>query len=131
MNRLPYDKILKARARELRKNGILGEVLLWLQLKNKQLCGVDFHRQIPIDHYIVDFFAPALLLAIEIDGCSHEEKQAYDQKRDARLAQLGVKVLRVREKDVRNHMEAVLSFLKENIDNPRHTTDPLPRRGGT
>lgn len=120
MHRLPYDKNLKERARELRKHGTLGEVLLWLQLKHKQLLGVDFHRQIPIDHYIVDFFAPQLKLAVEIDGQSHDARQDYDAKRDARLRQLGIQVIRIREKDVRSNMAGVLALLRQAVNPPTH-----------
>ena len=38
---LPYNPALKERARELRKAGNLSEVLLWNQLKNMQLFGLD------------------------------------------------------------------------------------------
>ncbi len=34
----------------------LSEVLLWNHLKGKQMRGYDFHRQKPINNYIVDFF---------------------------------------------------------------------------
>ncbi|MDD8018536.1 MAG: DUF559 domain-containing protein, partial [Bacteroidota bacterium] len=65
---VPYKPKLKEIAKTLRKNSTLGEVLLWKRLRNKQMLGYDFHRQKPIDQFIVDFFCPALNLAIEIDG---------------------------------------------------------------
>jgi hypothetical protein len=34
--------------------------------------GYDFHRQKPIDNYILDFFLYELMLGIEVDGYSHE-----------------------------------------------------------
>ena len=43
--------------------------------------GVEFHRQVPIDNFIVDFYCHELILAIEIDGNSYDEKQDYDQDR--------------------------------------------------
>jgi len=54
---LSYNPKLKQIARKLRKQGILSEVLLWKELKGKKLLGYDFHRQVPIDNYIVDFSA--------------------------------------------------------------------------
>jgi len=39
---------------------------LWNELKQKKL-GYDFHRQKPIDEYIVDFYCEVLDLVIEID----------------------------------------------------------------
>ncbi len=32
------------------------EVLLWNELKQKNMLGYDFDRQRPIDNYIVDFY---------------------------------------------------------------------------
>jgi len=49
----------------------MSEILLWQELKGKQLLGYDFDRQIPIDNYIVDFYCKKLNLVIEIDGSSH------------------------------------------------------------
>ena len=62
---------LKEKARELRNNSTTSEIKLWMYLKNKQMLGYDFHRQKPLDEYIVDFFCNELMLAIEIDGLSH------------------------------------------------------------
>ena len=53
---IPYNPKLKEIARQLRNNSTLSEVLLWLELKGKKMRGYDFHRQKPIDNYIVDFF---------------------------------------------------------------------------
>lgn len=63
---IPYNPALKEKARELRNNSTKTEILLWLNLKGKQMRGYDFHRQKPIDNYIVDFFCNELMLAIEI-----------------------------------------------------------------
>jgi very-short-patch-repair endonuclease len=73
---IPYNPKLKALARKLRKEGTLCEVLLWNQIKGAQL-GVEFHRQVPIDNYIVDFFCHELRLALEADGAGHEHPDAY------------------------------------------------------
>ena len=69
---------MKQIAQMLRKNMTLSEILLWQQLKGKQLLGYDFHRQKPIDEYVVDFYCPKLKLVIEIDGDSHEGKEEAD-----------------------------------------------------
>jgi len=53
-----------------------GEVTLWKHLKGKQMCGYDFDRQRPIDRFIVDFYCQELMLAIEIDGSSHDSPEA-------------------------------------------------------
>ncbi len=69
---LPYNPMLRDRARELRKAGNIAEVLLWRQLKKGQVNGWDFDRQKIIGSYIVDFFCADNGLVVEIDGKSHE-----------------------------------------------------------
>ena len=64
---IPYNPKLKEYARELRKNSTLAEVLMWKAIKNQAL-DVQFHRQVPMLNYIVDFYCHELMLAIEIDG---------------------------------------------------------------
>ena len=63
---LPYDPRLKTVARMLRNNMTPAEILLWNQLKQKRLLGYDFHRQKPIDEYVVDFFCPRLSLLLKL-----------------------------------------------------------------
>ena len=53
---IPYNPKLTALARQLRNNATKSEIFLWLKLKGKQMYGYDFHRQKPIDNYILDFF---------------------------------------------------------------------------
>ncbi len=43
--------------------------------------GFDFDRQKPIYNYRVDFFCNELMLAIEMDGDSHDSKVEYDKNR--------------------------------------------------
>ena len=87
---IPYNPALKPLARRLRKEGTLGEVLLWNELKGKKLCGVSFYRQRPIEEYIVDFFCPEQMLAVEVDGSNHGFRGDEDLERQARLESLGV-----------------------------------------
>ncbi|MEX0360394.1 MAG: endonuclease domain-containing protein, partial [Allomuricauda sp.] len=61
---IPYNPKLKELARQLRNNSTKAEIILWQKLKRKQLHGYDFHRQKPIDNYILDFFCHELMLGI-------------------------------------------------------------------
>lgn len=79
------------------------------------MMGYDFHRQKPIDHYIVDFFCHDLMLAIEIDGCTHDFKYEYDQKREQRLHQLGIAVIHIQDKDVKTNLSGVVAYIKNWI----------------
>jgi len=52
--KIHYNPKLKTFARELRKQGVLSEVLLWDYLKGRKIKGYQFMRQKPIEEYIVD-----------------------------------------------------------------------------
>ncbi|MDJ0796431.1 MAG: endonuclease domain-containing protein [Calothrix sp. MO_167.B12] len=114
---IPYNPLLKERARELRKNMTPGEITLWKHLKGKQMCGYDFDRQRPLDQFIVDFYCKKLMLAIEIDGSSHDSVSAQerDAERQARLESLGVRFLRFREEEVCSQVEGVLRVIESWI----------------
>ena len=106
-----YDPKLKLLARELRKKSTLAEVLLWRCLSKRQRGGHDFHRQKPIDAYIVDFFAPELMLAIEIDDKSHQLKGQDDDKRQRRLKALGIRFLRFDDAMVKSHLDHIVQAI--------------------
>ncbi len=61
---IPYNPEPKEKARQLRNNSTFTETILWNYLKGKQMKGYDFHRQKPIDNYIVDFFCNKLYLIL-------------------------------------------------------------------
>ena len=107
---IPYNPILKEFARQLRNNSTATEIYLWLKLKGKQMYGYDFHRQKPIDNFIVDFFCNKLMLAIEVDGYSHEFLEVYNKDviKEKRLNELGIHVLRFSDNQVLKDMENVL-----------------------
>ena len=64
---IPYRLDLKDKARKLRKKSTHCEKLLWAEIRNKTLMGYQFHRQVPILDYIVDFYCHELMLVIEED----------------------------------------------------------------
>ena len=113
---IPYNPKLKALARKLRNNSTYMEILLWEYLKGRRMKGYDFDRQKPIDNYIVDFYCKDLFLAIEIDGESHYGKEKKDEKRDKRLSQLGVTVLRFDDLELRYDLKRVLETIDRWID---------------
>ena len=111
---IPYNLKLKEYARLLRKNSTLSEVLLWQQIKNKAL-DVQFHRQVPMLDYIVDFYCHELMLAIEIDGDSHLYKYEYDNKRQGELEREGVIFLRFTDIEVKRNMFSVGITLEQVV----------------
>jgi very-short-patch-repair endonuclease len=114
---LPYEPHLKELARKLRKTMTFGEVILWKHLKGKQMHGYDFDRQRPIDRFIVDLYCKELMLAIEIDGSSHDSEAAQqkDLERQTRLESVSVQFLRFSEEAVRSQTSDVLAAIEQWI----------------
>ena len=77
---------------------------------------MQFHRQVPMLHYIVDFYCHELQLAIEIDGNSHLYKYEYDIKRQGELEKYGVEFLRFSDYDIKKNMFSVLLSLEAEIE---------------
>ena len=109
-----YNSNLVNLARENRNSGNLSEALLWNELKQKKL-GVSFTRQKSIGTYIADFYCTEINMVIEIDGWSHDNKVEYDNERDNYMKSLGIYVLRISDKDVKQDMQNVLTWIKHNI----------------
>ena len=102
-------------ARALRRAMTLPEVVLWQALRGGQAGGLRFRRQHPIGAYVLDFYCPAIRLAVEVDGAAHDipGQAGHDQRRDAWLSAQGIRVLRVPAADVLNEerREAVLDTI--------------------
>jgi very-short-patch-repair endonuclease len=121
---IPYNPELKTLAKELRRNMTLSEVLLWKELRNRQILGYDFDRHRPVDKFIVDFYCKELLLAIEIDGDSHIYRDAVDDERQKRLESFGIRFLRFDDREVRKNMNNVLRVIENWIQKNKPTPNP-------
>ncbi|MFZ5895120.1 MAG: endonuclease domain-containing protein [Myxococcota bacterium] len=99
---------LAARACAMRTAPTVSEQKLWAALRGGRVGGVAFRRQVIIEQRIVDFVAPAAKLVIEVDGAYHAQRASADARRDAELARVGYRVLRIEaELVMRNFAEAV------------------------
>jgi len=129
-----YNPKLIPFARELRNHSTKSEIMFWLKIKGKAFYGYDFHRQKPIDNYILDFYCDALLLAIEIDGYSHQFLEVFnkDTKKEKRMNELGITVLRFSDEQVLKDLENVIRALEDYIyEFEKHTPDPSQEEGRT
>jgi len=79
--------------------------------------GYDFHRQKPIDNYILDFFCYELMLGIEIDGYSHELIEVFekDTRKTKKMKYFGITILRFRDYQVLKETENVLRAIEQYI----------------
>lgn len=110
-----YDKKLKSRADELRKNMTQQEWNLWyFYLKGHRL---KWYRQRIIDRFIVDFYCHAAKLVIEIDGKQHYTEQgiAYDAERTQVLQEYGLKVLRYTNQQLECNFQEVCWDIERNL----------------
>jgi very-short-patch-repair endonuclease len=99
---------VRRRAKELRWPMTSAEAALWERLRTKQLHGLKFRRQHPIDRFIVDFFCHAQRLVVEVDGDIHDEQREYDEARTQWLSQRGYRVLRFGNDKVLRDIDRVL-----------------------
>ena len=115
-SRFDRNEIKTAFARRLRRVSTDVEMRLWQKLRNKQL-GVDFRRQHPAGPYILDFYRPALRLAVELDGGQHSHPQtaSYDLKRTRWLAERDVATLRFWNSDLTENLSGVLESIAVKI----------------
>lgn len=112
---LPFNPSLKSRARALRKAGVLSEVIFWLQVHKEKFHKIDFDRQRIIGNYIVDFYIIQLSLIVEIDGTSHNEKEAYDEKRESYSISLGLNIYKISDIRVKHDLVNVMVELEKYI----------------
>lgn len=124
---IPYDPRLKELARQLRNNSTPAEIRLWSKLKGKQRLGFDFHRQKPIHNFILDFFCHELMLGIELDGYSHTLEQVNDQdeRKNTKLKQLGIHLLRFKNNEIFEDVDAVILSIDGWIENNSRICNPV------
>jgi len=93
--------------RQLRKRMTDAEQRLWRALRRKQLANFKFRRQHPFGDYIIDFVCLEAMLAIEVDGGQHGERNLEDAARTEHLKRAGFRVLRFWNNDVLRDSDAV------------------------
>ena len=97
----------------MRADSTKAENVLWQALRNWQLDGLKFKRQVPLDGYILDFVCFDAKLMVEVDGSQHAESER-DAARDRHFEAAGFKVLRFWNDDVLTGIDGVcLMILRE------------------
>ncbi len=94
----------------MRKEPTAAEARLWSIVRGKRLEGLRFRRQHPIAGYIVDFICLDARLIVEADGGQHSDS-ARDVARDARLAELGYRVLRFGNEEILRNADGVSQMI--------------------
>ena len=83
-----------AQARSLRASQTSAEGYLWAALRNRQLGGWKWRRQVGLGPFVVDFLCVEAGLVVELDGAGHAERLDQDRLRTAMLGAHGLKVIR-------------------------------------
>jgi very-short-patch-repair endonuclease len=104
--------------RELRQSATKAEKILWEYLRNRNLNGLKFRRQHPIDKFIADFYCHEKELVIELDGAVHDDKMnaQYDEARTYELKGSGITVIRFKNSEVENNISFVLNEIRKTIE---------------
>lgn len=107
-------------AKGMRSNGTKAEALLWEKLRSKQIKGLKFRRQHPVDKFIADFYCHEKKLIIELDGGIHDsiKQQEADAARTCELNQLGITVVRFRNEEVIENIDHVIKRIIEATEKP-------------
>jgi very-short-patch-repair endonuclease len=109
-----------SQARTLRQNQTAAEQKLWSRLRNRQLNGYKFRRQVPLGRYIVDFSCYDARVVVELDGGQHgdDQRRARDQERTLWLESRGFRVLRFWNSELLQNMEGVLTRILGTLEKP-------------
>ncbi|HTF98966.1 MAG TPA: endonuclease domain-containing protein [Nitrospirota bacterium] len=115
-----------SRSRTLRRNQTDAERKLWSVLRNRQLEGMKFRRQFPLDDFILDFYSPEYKLAIESDGGQHysDEELTKDRTRSRALGTYGIRILRFSNRDILMNIEGVCEIILRTVAQPAKPPSP-------
>ncbi len=115
------------RAKQMRHKPVSTEDYFWSCVRNRQLNGHKFRRQVLIDPYIADFVCVERMLIVELDGPLHKDRKGYDATRDAYLRAEGYDVMRFTNEEFAGNVATILRTIEHALDTP--SPRPLPRRG--
>ena len=104
---IPKDNSQLENARRLRREMTPHERKLWYLFLRKY--PVKIYKQRIIGRFIVDFYCASAKLVIEVDVSQHYEPQgmAYDTERSVFLSALGLKVLRLSNREIDRDFRSV------------------------
>jgi very-short-patch-repair endonuclease len=123
------------RARELRREATRAEMKLWFHLRGAQMDGFSFRRQHPVGPYVLDFFCPSAMLAVELDGDQHGSARglAQDAARTRFLHSKGILVIRFANHELTENLDGVREGIFRALQQTptwSATRSALPLSGG-
>jgi very-short-patch-repair endonuclease len=119
------------RARELRGASTDAERKLWRHLRNRQLGGLKFRRQVPLFGFYADFFCGSANIVVELDGGQHAGQTEWDMNRTNTLQAAGIRVLRFWNNEVLENIGGILAEIVRITKGATPHPVPLPVGEGT
>lgn len=114
----PSPEFLEAKAMSMRLDPTPSERALWALMK-KGVEGVVFKRQaVVLGEFIVDFYAPSIQLAVEVDGSSHRLSGGADGRRDELLLAEGMVTVRLRASGVMRSPKDAVATIARRMQEP-------------
>lgn len=113
---LQGDERGAARARALRQDMSLPEILLWRALRLRP-ARLKFRRQHPCGPFVADFYCHEARLVIEGDGEVHNRSCAPqdDERRDGWFTERGFAVLRIPAIEILNNLENAVAGIVATV----------------
>lgn len=88
----------------------------WEVIRNRQLDGCHFVRQVLIEPFIVDFACIERKFIVELDIAPNTEQQYYDLRRSEYLRGKGFVVVRFFYQEVLTNMPSVVATIRQKLD---------------
>jgi len=107
---MSIEKAFIKLSRNLRKSQTPWEKKIWARLKNRNLFGIKFKRQVVLGSYIYDFASFEKKLIIELDGSGHQDEAIIerDTEKTNYAVREGYEVLRFWNNEIADNLEGVL-----------------------
>jgi very-short-patch-repair endonuclease len=119
------------KAKALRNSMTNSELILWERLKGKQILGLRFRPQHPIDIFIADFYCHPLKLVIEVDGGIHKtaDQREYDIGRTAELNYWEIEGIRFTNEEIEKKINEVIKEIEKICIKRKSELPPSPHQG--
>jgi very-short-patch-repair endonuclease len=117
-------------ARAFRQDASKAERRFWSIVRAGRLEGYKFRRQVPIDRFVVDFVCMDAWVIVELDGVSHQGREAKDDARTLVLERLGYFVVRFPNHEVLENADGVAVSLLDmlRLARPKSGQSPADRK---
>ena len=102
-------------ARRLRRDMTDAERELWSRLRNRQVAGLKFRRQMPLEGFITDFACVEARFVVEVDGGQHADAVERDALRTKAIEGAGYLVIRFWNEDVLKDIDGVIAEIMRVI----------------